>query len=817
MKKLLLPLLLLVFTNLSAQQASIKGLLLDGDKKPVGYANVLLLRSDDSSLVKGMLSEESGAYTFEGIAAGKYKIAASMVGYAKAFSKEIILNGSPVQVEPITLQQSSTSLKEVVVEGQKPLIEQHMDKTVLNVENSIAAAGNTALEVLEKAPGVTVDQNDNISMRGRGNVIVMIDGKQVPMSGSELANVLRGMSANSVEKIELITNPSAKYDAAGNSGIIDIKLKRDKSLGTNGTLSSSFGYGEKFKTNQGLQLNHRSKKFNVFGNYNYVYRDDFTQLNIYRTFYDQDKNFDGNYDQKNRFNFQFNTHNARVGADYFISPKTILGVAVGGFMTDIDRNNHNFAEGKNEQAQIDSTFITDALAGHDRKNHSINLNLKHTIDSTGREISADLDYIAYNNVDFQNFTTNIYEPNGDLRRTPQILYGTLDGGLTIKSAKVDYTQQLKSIGAKMDAGFKSSLVSADNKLEFFNRTDGKNVFLTDRSNHFLYDENINAAYLNTNKKWDKFSMQLGLRLENTIAQGEQLADVVDEDEREFDRNYTQLFPSAFVGYTLSKKHDVGLSLSRRINRPSYNQLNPFKNYLDPSTYSAGNPYLAPETSYNFEFTHTFDQRIVTKLSYSYTSDAIVQVLQPADEVASEGSRIVKQSFENLNRYDYYAMAVTVPFQVGNWFNSVNNATLYYGLYRGNLANTNLHNGQPSFNLNSNNTFNLRKGWSAEVTGVYRAKEAYGFMDVEPMWFASAGVQKQFWDKKASLKLNVSDVFLTQVTDGATATSRYAENFHQYRDSRVATLSFSYRFGQSQVAPSRRRTSGAEEEKSRAGS
>ncbi|HEY4651244.1 MAG TPA: TonB-dependent receptor [Pontibacter sp.] len=815
MRNLLLPLLLLFFTNLSAQQATLKGTVLDGNKQAVGYANVLLLRAADSSLVKGALSEASGAFLFDAVAAGKYRVAASMVGYARTMSPEIEVTPASgvLQLPSLTLLQHSTNLKEVVVEGQRPLIEQHLDKTVLNVENSIAAAGNTALEVLEKAPGVTIDQSDNIAMRGRSRVIVMIDGKQVPMTGAELANVLRGLSANAVEKIELITNPSSKYDAAGNSGIIDIKLKRDQRLGTNGTITSSFGYGEKFKTNQGLQLNHRAKKLNVFGNYNYIFRDDFTQLDIYRNFLGENKNITGTYDQQNRFDFQFNTHNVRVGADYYLSPKTIVGVVTSGFLTDIDRKNRNYADGLNSQGTVDSTFITNAVAGHDRRNQGINLNLKHTIDTTGREITADIDYIAYQNVDFQDFDTRTYTPEGNLKRSPDLLYGTLDGNLTIRSAKVDYTQPLKSINGRLEAGLKSSLVSADNDLDFYNRSNGGNIYDTTKSNHFLYDENINAAYLNASSQGEKVSLQLGLRVENTIAEGEQLAEVVNEKDRNLDRNYTQLFPSAFLGYNLSKKHNLGVSLSRRINRPSYNQLNPFKNYLDPSTYSSGNPYLDPETSYSFELTHTFDQRIVTKLSYSYTSDAIVQVLQP--EVP--GSKIVKQSFENLPRFDYYALSVTVPFSVGNWFNSVNNGTLFYSLYRGNLASTDLRNGQPAFNINSNNTINMGKGWSAEITGVYRTAEPYAFLDVEPIWFASAGVQKQLWDKKASLKLNVSDLFYTNKTIGTSFTNTYTETFNQRRDSRVATLSFTYRFGQQQVAPARRRTGGAEEEKNRAGS
>ncbi|WP_071594887.1 outer membrane beta-barrel family protein [Pontibacter roseus] len=808
LRYLLLPFLLFLFSAAQAQQATIAGKVLEGENKPMGYANVLLLQAADSSLVKGTLSDDTGAFLFEGVAVGRYKVVASMVGYGKSKGMEAVVAAADesIKLQPILLSQASTALKEVVIEGQKPLIEQHLDKTVMNVENSIVLAGSTALEVLEKAPGVVVDQNDNISMRGRQGVIVMIDGKQVPMSGAELANMLRGMSANSVEKIELITNPSAKYDAAGNSGIIDIRLKRDKSLGTNGTISSSFGQGRYLKSNQGLQLNHRAKKFNVFGSYNYVYRKDYNELDIYRRFLEGGA-FIGAYDQQNVFGFEANNHSARIGADYIVSPRTMVGVVANGFHFNIDRTTANRSDVINAQNVRESSFVTDALVNHGRRNQGINLNLKHTLDSLGREITADVDYIAYQNTDVQDFTTNYYNLSGEQIQDPYLLYGTLDGDLTIKSAKVDYKQPLRAIGGTMEAGLKSSLVKADNDLEFFDRSNGGNVPDMDKSNHFIYEENINAAYLNANKKWEKASVQLGLRLENTIANGLQLT-----DGQEFDRNYTQLFPSAFLGYTLSKKHDLGVSLSRRINRPSYNQLNPFKNFLDPSTYSAGNPFLKPELSYSFELTHTFDQRIVTKLSYSHTTDVMLQVLSPAEE----GEKLVVQTFRNLAELDYYGLTMTVPFSIGNWFNSVNNGTFYYGLYKGFLAETELRNGIPTFNLNSNNTIKLPNDWSAELVGTYRSKEVYGFLDVDPIWFVSAGVQKQFWDKKASVKLNVTDAFYTNKVRGYTELARYTENFYQRRDTQVATVSFNYRFGQAQSAPSRRRTGGAEEEKNRAG-
>ncbi|PKV76085.1 outer membrane beta-barrel family protein [Pontibacter ramchanderi] len=805
---LLLPFFFFFCTTVSAQQATIAGKVLETADKPLGYANVLLLKAADSSLVKGTLSDESGAFLFEGIAVGRYKVVASMVGLgkSKAMEANVTSEAEALKLSPILMSQSATALKEVVIEAQKPFIEQHLDKTVLNVENSIVSAGNTALEVLEKAPGVVIDQNDNISMRGRQGVIVMVDGKPVPMSGSELANMLRGMSANSVEKIELITNPSAKYDAAGNSGIIDIRLKRDKSLGTNGTFSASYGQGRFAKSNQGVQLNHRTKKFNFFGSYNYVLRKDYNDLDIYRRFLDENGAFIGAYDQQNRFDFTMNNHSGRVGADYFLSPKTVLGVVASGFASDLDRGTNNRSAVINAAGQTESSFVTGADVEHGRRNQAYNFNLKHTLDSLGREISADLDYIAYRNTDEQNFTTNYYNLSNEQIRDPYLLYGTLDGELTIRSARADYRQPLRAIGGNFEAGLKSSLVKADNDLAFFDRSNGGNVPDTDKSNHFLYDENINAAYVNANKKWSKTGLQLGLRLENTIAKGRQLT-----DGQKFDRNYTQLFPSAAVNYSLNKKHDLGVSVSRRINRPSYNQLNPFKNFLDPSTYAAGNPFLKPELSYSFELTHTFDQRFITKLSYSRTTDVMVQVLSPAEE----GEKLVVQTFRNLASLDYYGLTLTAPFSIGNWFNSVNNATFYYGHYKGYVADTDLSNGIPTFNLNSNNTIKLPNDWSAELVGVYRSREVYGFLEVDPLWFMSMGVQKQFWDRKASVKLNVSDVFFTNKVNGYTALARYEENFFQRRDTQVATLSFNYRFGQAQSGPSRRRTGSAEEETRRA--
>jgi len=802
-------LLLFIFpVLLNAQEPAghtLTGSVLSVSGLPVSGASVNLLRQEDEVLVKAELTNEQGIYRFEQIAEGNYLIVTEHSEFAAYRTEPVSLKGN-LSFATIYMDERSAQLDEVAITVQRPFIEQQFDKTVLNVDKSISNAGNTALEVLEKAPGIVIDQNDNISMRGRAGVIVMIDGKPVPMSGPELANMLRSMPSNSVDRIELITNPSAKYDAAGNAGIIDLKLKKDNRIGTNGSLTSTVGMGKFFKTTQGVQLNHRNRKINIFGNYNYANRKEFTDLDIYRQFYTNEE-LTGGYDQQNRFEFTIKSHNARVGVDYDISPNTIIGFSANGIISDFDRNNNNRSLVLDEDLEALSYFLTQGSHGNQRPSGGLNLNFKHMIDTTGREITADLDYIVYSNSDLQDYRTTYFDLNNDPTMDPYLLHGALNGDLKIRSAKADYTHPFPSIKGKLEAGIKSSLVDADNDLKFFDRSNGGNELDEDISNRFLYSENINAAYLNLNTQGEKFSAQLGLRIENTNAEGDQVT-----TGEKFKRNYTQLFPSGFVGYKLNDYHDFGLSLSRRINRPTYNQLNPFKVFLDASTYSAGNPFLNPELSYALEFTHTLMQKFVMKYSYSHTEDVILNVLS----LDPNQEQVVVQTNLNLAKLDYYGVTLTAPIRIGSWFNSVNNGTLYYALYRGNLANTNLDNGRPSFNLNSNNTFNLSETWSAEVIGQYRSREIYGFLDVEPLWSLSAGVQKQLWDKKGSLKLNISDAFYTQKVRARTELTGYTESFYQVRDSRVVNLSFSYRFGQSQVAPARRRDGGAEEEKSRVG-
>lgn len=798
---------LVSFVGLAQTTGNIAGIVKGKDNAALPNATIRLLRSNDSAMVKTAIPQADGAFELESIKFGKYLVSISHVGHKTHYSAAITLSDAQPShsLGEVSLQPSSSDLTEVTVSSKKPLLERKLDRVVMNVESMITAAGSSAFELLEKAPAVIIDQNDNISLKGKQGVIVMINGKPSGIAGRDLANYLRGLPASSIEKIEVITNPSAKYDAAGNAGILNIVIKKDARFGTNGTLTASAGHGRYGKTAEGISLNNRNKKINTFGSYNHTYRKFFSNLKLYRKFIENGI-LDGVYDQDNFIVMPFNTHIARFGMDYYANKKTTLGFVVNGlsnkFKT-IGDNNTDVLDGA-EQA-VSNNFNTNRSADH-WYNLSVNGNIRHVFDSTGKELTVDLDYARFGNSSDQNFTTKYYKLDGSTDLPTEMLAGDIDGKLTIRSIKADYVHPLKK-QLKLEAGFKLSYVNADNDLAYYNTSSGTPVFDPNQSNHFIYDENINAAYLNVSKEWKKVNIMVGLRTEQTNIKGNQLA-----TSEKFDSSYIKLFPSAFINYTASPKHTLGLSVSRRLDRPTYRQLNPFKFFINNSTYSEGNPYLQPQFTYSFEASHTYKSIITTTLSYSVTNNNITEVIFPAPNL----NKITIQTNRNLARFQSYGIDISAQLKPAKWWNSVNSVNTFYGHYTGNFANTNLQNGTVSVNINSNNSFVIGKeGWVAEATAAYNSPVLYGYMKIKSSGQLNLGVQKSILDKKGSLKFNVNDVFRTAVGRATINFRDYIETFTVVRETRVATLAFTYRFGSNKVAQARRRTSGVEDEKRRA--
>jgi hypothetical protein len=783
---------------------------------PVDYATVTLHRAQDSTVVKTEFSDGQGRFAFEQAPAGQYLVSASQVGFGRQWSARFEVSGSAVALPVLTLTASAaTQLKEVQVVGQKPQFERLADRTVVNVEGSPLSAGNTSLDVLRRSPGVTIDNSDNLALRGRQGLLVLIDGKRQPMTGTELADYLRGLPADQVKSIELITNPPAKYDAQGGAGIIAINLKKDQKLGTNGSVNSSLGYGRYHKLTSGLSLNHRRKRFNAFGTYTFADRRNWNALTINREYYeypDRVKTLDATSLQDNQGRSHGISHSWKLGLDYNLTERTTLGVVANGLALRTDSKGSNNSTFRTAGGEPTSRYRSDNVRDGNLPNYSGNLNFRHTFkDSLGlHELSADADYARYDSRRSQLLDTRFTLPRDSADRRTSDQHNLL----TIQSLKADYTRPL-SKATRLEAGGKVSWVFADNDLAFHEpAVPGRvDVLVPDLelSNRFRYDENIVAGYVNLNHTRPKWNLQAGLRGEQTNAVGKQAVQQAGVNPN-FSRHYFQLFPSAAVKHSFSDKNETSLSLSRRIDRPSYGQLNPFRSYIDATTYGAGNPELRPQTSYNVELTHTFFQKYSAGLSYAVTANPIVGTVQPE----SDTSRTVVSTTQNLRRQYNYALTLTAPLELTKWWSVYNNAVFYYSRFQGELAGTSLNAGRPAFNLSSNHTFNLGHDWKADLNANYDSKNRYAFFLGRAQGQVSVGVQKGLWHNKATLKLNATDLFFTNKTRATVAFNNYTERFYQRYESRVVTLSLNYRFGNDKVAPTKRRGSGAEDEKRRAG-
>jgi hypothetical protein len=770
-------------------------------------ATVELLKAKDSSLVKAAVTDAVGVAEFEQVPWGGYLVRITMVNHNSVYSSSFNISAeSPdFRLPAISLvPKAASTMREVTVTARKPFIQKLTDRIVVNVDNSIVNAGSSAFEVLERAPGVLIDGNDNISLRGRQGVIIMIDGKITPMSGTDLVNFLRGLPSNSIERIDIITNPSAKYDAAGNSGIIDIRMKKDLRLGFNGTFTAGYGQGIYPKANTGTTFNYRNRKVNVFGNYNYAYRLGLNHLFLKREFFENGK-FDGAYDQDNFMKFPINSHNARLGADFFPNKKTIWGFVVNSSFTGFNRTNTNQSIVIDSMKAPASKFVTNAREKSRFRNIVSNINFKHTFDSTGKEITADADYGVFNNKNLSNFLTGYYTLNDIATRPEYLLDGDQRGRISLFTVKADYVHPLKN-AVRIEAGFKTSFVKTDNDVVFYDVSDGLPKYDSGKSNHFIYKENNHALYINFNKEFKKWSLMAGLRAEQTNIEGDQLMNDLD-----FDSSYLQFFPGVFLNYKVTAEKTIGVSISRRIDRPNYSQLNPFRFFLDPSTYSSGNPSLRPQLTWSYELSYTLKQLNFT-LGYSHTKQNFTIVIRPSETE----DKVTVQIPVNLATYDYYGLTVSAPIRFTKWWNSINNANVYYGHYNGNLANTQLDNGTPAANLSTNNNFTFRKGWSAELNASVNSGGQYGFMIMDPQWQLGAGVQKTIMKNKGTVRFNITDIFWTGLPRAVVEFSNYIEHWHAQRETRVANLSFTYRFGRNTVAAARRRTTASEEERRRAG-
>ncbi|HWD87056.1 MAG TPA: outer membrane beta-barrel family protein [Mucilaginibacter sp.] len=801
--------LLLLFIAAGASYAQgpqapgqVSGTLLDEQGKPMMYASASLLNAKDSTLVKGVISNEQGVYTFDHIKEGQYIVKASPVGYEKAVTKPFSIDkgSEAVTLPKMVMQPNVRTLSAVSITAAKPLVERKIDRTVVNVEGSVLAAGNSAMDILERAPGVEVDKDDNISLKGKQGVTVMINDKLTYLTATQLATLLRSTDGNTISSIEIITNPSAKYDAAGNSGIINIKLKKNKQTGTNGSITAGVGYGAYWKDNQTLQLNHKDGNFNIFGSFSHNDNKRIQDIGIRRVITDSVGGVTY-FRQTAPFIEADHNNSYRLGADYDLSPKNTIGFVINGYFNSEQDgiNNHTYIGP--DFTRADSTLHTVSSVHQTYNNFAVNLNDTYKIDTAGQQLNVDLDYSKFNNNALSQYTTDYFLADGSAQHPESFLGNLTPSVIDIHTAKADYSKPL-SKSLKMETGMKLSDVKTDNNLT-------EKTVMTDpyvSTNHFIYDEKIDAGYINFNKSYKNFSVQAGVRAEYTssLAKGDS-ANVISN----IPRHYLDFFPSLFLNQTINDKNEINFSYSRRIDRPQYDNLNPFVFHIDPYTYQKGNPYLQPQYTNNFEMNYTYNKSITLTLGYSHTTNVITEV--PGTDPATKVSFITQANLQVQNAWNVNLYA---PYTITKWWEgNINATTFYLGFKSNDLEGGNLDRGQVAYNIRATETFTPFAGYKAELTGHYQSDLTYGLYDVKPRYSVDAGISHSFDHKKLNVKLSTSDIFNTLRNDVNSDYQSTVLFITQKRESRITRLTLTYNFGNNKIH-AREHESGADDLKQR---
>jgi len=800
--------ILLSYARSKAQD--IIGLAQDDQGKPLAGASIALKNNKDSSVVKLSISNSTGRYSFTAIDPGSYFVTVSHIGYTSQSSANFETRaGGNVQLPAIMLVRVARELQQTVVAAQKPLVEVRTDKLILHVEGNIDAVGSDALELLKKSPGVTADKDNNLSLNGKNGVQVYVDGRPTYIAGATLADYLKTLQSSSIASIEIIANPGAKYEAAGSAGIINIRLKKNTAFGNNMSVSAGYNAGIYSKYNAGVSFNHRDTHFNIYGDYSFNHG----QYEVYATMHRTQ--LDTSFLQHSNFLSTPNTHTYKVGADWFLSKKSTLGLLVSGSSA-VETLATTSATPivyipTNETSRIlqaNNHTVTSS------DNVSTDLNYRRA-DSSGHELDIDADYSLY------HLRSNQLQPNNYFDSTEKTLLYSNDYNIVsptnihIYSLKVDY--EANFLKGRLGYGGKSSYVTTTNDFQEYDVAGSQRVMDSLSSNNFDYKENINALYVTYNRTIPGWTFQGGLRAENTNDKGTstgwkpQAADLSTYDSS-FTRHYTDLFPSAGVTYNKNPEKQWTLSYSRRIDRPAYQDLNPFEFKLDDYTFSQGNTLLRPQYTNTVGLTFMYKYKLTATLNYSHTKDLTTTLVDTA-----QGSKTIVRR-ENLANQDVASLNVSYSLAY-KWYSAFFSANTYYSLNKASFGpgrEVDVH----VFHTTIYTQHNIRlgKGWTGMLTEYLSTPDIWqATLKSSTMWNLDAGLQKTVLNGHGSFKVTVTDIFKTLTY---TATSNFAGQYIRDTggyDSRQLKLYFTYRFGNLGLKAARKHTNAAEEETQRVGS
>lgn len=786
----------IILSNLALGQSSITGLVQEMDGTAIPFANVLVLENQDSALVKGVVSDVQGEFKVPKINPGNYLVSFSSVGY-QGLTKPITITNLTNDLGPVLLEKDVRQLEEVVVEAQKPLFEQQIDRLVVNIESSITMSGISALEVLERSPGIIINrQNYTLSMSGKQGVVVMINGKISRMPINAVLQMLEGMNSNNIEKIELITTPPSKYDAEGDAGMINIVLKKSADEGTNGSFSLTAGYGDDPKAGASGNFNSRKKKINLFGNYSYLF-------NRNPSIFANDRVVAGDSGVITTMSSSFRDadlamHNGQFGVDYQVSPKTSIGGGFEGYL----RNWEMDAFNESMITAPDSTEILQIPNDELNKWWHLggNFNLNHKF-SESQSVNLDFDYLYYENDNPTNYSNLLFDENGNLISSEEVRVRK-STPITIWVGALDYSREI-SERFKFETGIKGTLQSFNNDVSVESLQQGQWVADSVLTGNFDLKENIGAAYasfaLNLGPKTD---LNAGLRYEYTdtdltqVGVGPVLA-----------RKFGELFPTIFISHKLAEENVIQFSYGRRITRPTFRDMAPFVIFLDPFTFFKGNPAVQAAITNSVKAEYRYKNYMVS-FQYSHDEGAIARFQPEVDPETNQQFFVA----ENIKSIDNYTILVTIPFEIGSWFETQNNATANWTSLEADHLEEPIKLDLFGLRVNSTNTFKFPRNFSFEVQGFYQSPALWGLWKTESMGALNLGLQKKFNNDWGSLRLNVSDILRTMEWNwGADFPEQNVVTNGAYIfEQQVWRLIYSRNFGNKKLKQARKRTSGSTE-------
>lgn len=750
-----------------SQEFEIQGVVTDIEKQALPGVTILIKGTN-----QGTLTDLDGRYSIKTFAGSVLVFSyMGMTTEEKGIKDQTKLN--------ITLKKDPQSLDEVVVTFKEPLVETDKGKLTFNLKNSTLTTGQTALDMLKKLPGVSVGQNDNILFRGASGINVMIDGKMTYLSGSQLSNLLKGMSAEDINKIELITSPTAEFDAAGNTGIINIIPIKNLKKGYAVDLRTAVSKGKYWMTNENISASLRTKKINLYGSFDYNTPHRFTQNNSDNTINEEENTFRLNRENEKTYKIKYYTW--RFGTDWQFLPKHNIGISYHGYLDDFKSFNYSKVNKIDNSGGLQSYILSENNIIEPYYYDAVRMHYTFDIDSLGKKITTDANYTSYRNYSDGLLITDNYDANQNKQNT-EVLKSHQPGSVKIFSVQTDADLPFKKYSIK--TGIKYAEVENDNQYRFDSLHSGNYVEIEDLSNHFKYKERIAAAYLSGSKKINKTTIDAGLRLEYTRAEGHTAKqDFANEWQ------YTKLFPSLSIGQIINEDNKMDFSISRRINRPSYTDLNPVRWYSDQYFYYSGNPDLIPELAWIYSLTY----RLKNKYIFSVTYNQSLNFMNRRLSIDDNGITIKSQSdnFGNRHRFDF---TISTPFKLYPFWDILFFSDVSYTTYPISELSGEKQLSQWATTLMLQQDISLPKEYKINISAQWFSSELLGIYSSQPSGYVDFGIKKSFLKKKLVAQLTISDIFNTNRYKAHSLSGIIDYRYNDKPDSRRFGLTLIYHLG-----------------------